>query len=129
LLALSGQRNDGAWNAVNHKHKLALLLGCYHGWLLCIKRRHWIVSEVPHQRSNGTYPVRCRSLRIEEFPMANNKNPNEQQPGERKPGKHHYNPGNMSGKTADLFKEDGEKQNNLDTIESREPPPHERKNR
>jgi hypothetical protein len=65
----------------------------------------------------------------EEFPMANNKNPNEQQPGERKPGKHHYNPGNMSGKTADLFKEDGEKQNNLDTIESREPPPHKRENR
>lgn len=61
--------------------------------------------------------------------MANNKNPNEKQPGEKKPGKHHYNPGNMSGKTADLFKEDGEKQNNLDTIESREPPPHERENR
>jgi hypothetical protein len=87
------------------------------------------VSEVPHQGSNGTYPVRCRSLRIKELPMANNKNPNEKQPGEKKPGKHHYNPGNMSGKTADLFKEDAEKQNNLDTVESREPPPHERENR
>lgn len=25
---------------MNHKPKRALLLGCYHGWLLCIKRRH-----------------------------------------------------------------------------------------
>jgi hypothetical protein len=30
--------------------------------------------------------------------MANNKNPNEKLPGEKAPGKHHYNPGNMSGK-------------------------------
>ena len=32
--------------------------------------------------------------------MANNKNPNQKQPGEKAPGKFHYNPGNMSGKTA-----------------------------
>ena len=33
--------------------------------------------------------------------MSDNKNPNEKQPGEKEPGKFHYNPGNMSGKTAD----------------------------
>jgi hypothetical protein len=32
--------------------------------------------------------------------VANNKNPNQRQPGEKPPGKFHYNPGNMSGKTA-----------------------------
>lgn len=30
--------------------------------------------------------------------MTNNKNPNEKQPGENPEGKHHFNPGNMSGK-------------------------------
>ncbi len=58
--------------------------------------------------------------------MANNKDPNEKQPGEKQPGKHHYNPGNMSGKTADVLKDDAEKENNRDTIESRDPPPHQR---
>lgn len=33
--------------------------------------------------------------------MANNNNPNEKQPGEKAEGKYHYNPGNMSGKTAE----------------------------
>ena len=33
--------------------------------------------------------------------MADNKNPNQKQPGEKEPGTFHYNPGNMSGKTAD----------------------------
>ena len=36
--------------------------------------------------------------------MANNKNPNEKLPGENAAGKHHYNPGNMSGKTIGMQK-------------------------
>jgi hypothetical protein len=57
--------------------------------------------------------------------MANNKKPNEKQPGEKMPGKYHYNPGNMSGKTADSNKDESEQQNN-DKTQSRDAPPHER---
>ena len=57
--------------------------------------------------------------------MANNKNPNEKQPGEKSPGKYHYNPGNMSGKTIDIDKDESEQQNNIDRIKRREEP-HER---
>jgi len=32
--------------------------------------------------------------------VANNNNPNQKQPGEKQPGTFHYNPGNMSGKSA-----------------------------
>ena len=39
--------------------------------------------------------------------MADTKNPNEKQPGEKREGKHHYNPGNQSGKEAQIVpKED-----------------------
>jgi ElaB/YqjD/DUF883 family membrane-anchored ribosome-binding protein len=41
-------------------------------------------------------PVRSAK---EEY-VTNNKNPNQKQPGEKEEGKFHYNPGNMSGKTA-----------------------------
>jgi hypothetical protein len=59
--------------------------------------------------------------------MANNQNPNEKQPGEKKPGKYHYNPGNMSGKTTDINKDEPEQQNNVDRMKSRKaPPPRER---
>jgi hypothetical protein len=58
--------------------------------------------------------------------MATNRNPNEKQPGEKKAGKYHYNPGNMSGKTVDINKDESEQQNNVDRIKSREAPPHER---
>jgi hypothetical protein len=58
--------------------------------------------------------------------MANNKNPKEKQPGEKTPGKYHYNPGNMSGKTAESNKPESEQQNNVDRIKSRVAPPHER---
>jgi hypothetical protein len=34
--------------------------------------------------------------------MADNKNPNEKQPGENPEGKFHYNPGNQSGKVAEI---------------------------
>ena len=32
--------------------------------------------------------------------MGNNKDPNKKRPGEKESGTFHYNPGNMSGKTA-----------------------------
>jgi hypothetical protein len=34
--------------------------------------------------------------------MADNKNPNEKQAGEKTEGKYHYNPGNQSGKEAEI---------------------------
>jgi ElaB/YqjD/DUF883 family membrane-anchored ribosome-binding protein len=46
--------------------------------------------------------------------MADNKNPNQKQPGEKEPGTFHYNPGNMSGKTADTFNGRSERQTNAD---------------
>ena len=46
--------------------------------------------------------------------MANNKDPNQKQPGEKEPGKYHYNPGNMSGKTADRGKPESEQRANVD---------------
>lgn len=58
--------------------------------------------------------------------MSDNKNPAEKQPGEKEPGKFHYNPGNMSGKSAEkvLKKPKSELENNRDKIESvtEEPP-------
>jgi hypothetical protein len=51
--------------------------------------------------------------------MANNKNPNQKQPGEKEPGKFHYNPGNMSGKTIDICKDESEQQANADRKQSR----------
>jgi hypothetical protein len=51
--------------------------------------------------------------------MATNKNPKEKQPGEKPPGKFHFNPGNMSGKTADAGKEESAQRGNRDRIENR----------
>jgi hypothetical protein len=56
--------------------------------------------------------------------MANNKNPNEKQPGEKPLGKHHYNPGNMSGKTVEAGKEEAEQKNNVDRLQSRDEVPN-----
>lgn|GEM_PF-1096540 len=77
---------------------------------------------VPELRPIPTVVVDIQKERT----MANNKNPNEEQPGEKPPGKYHYNPGNMSGKVADVYKDESEQENNRDTIESRDEPPHER---
>ena len=44
------------------------------------------------------------------------KDPNQKQPGEKEPGKYHYNPGNMSGKTADSGKPKFEQRANVDRI-------------
>ena len=41
--------------------------------------------------------------------MADTKNPNEKQAGEKPEGKYHYNPGNQSGKTAELLPKDAVK--------------------
>jgi len=43
--------------------------------------------------------------------MGNNKDPNKKRPGEKEPGTFHYNPGNMSGKTAEGCKKQSEEQN------------------
>lgn len=51
--------------------------------------------------------------------MADNKNPKQTQPGEKEPGKYHYNPGNQSGKTADVTKPESEQENNIDRKEDR----------
>jgi hypothetical protein len=51
--------------------------------------------------------------------MANNKNPNQKQPGEKEPGKFHYNPGNMSGKTIEICKDESEQPDNADKKQSR----------
>jgi hypothetical protein len=51
--------------------------------------------------------------------VANNKNPNQKQPGEKEPGKFHYNPGNMSGKTAGICKDESEQRANRDRVSDR----------
>jgi len=51
--------------------------------------------------------------------MADNRNPSRKQPGEKRSGKFHYNPGNMSGKTAEDCKDESEQKANADRIKSR----------
>lgn len=46
--------------------------------------------------------------------MADHKNPNEKQPGEKPDGKYHYNPGNQSGKEAEILVPESERINNND---------------
>jgi hypothetical protein len=45
--------------------------------------------------------------------------PSQRKPGEKQPGKYHFNPGNMSGKTADAGKDEADQNNNVDRIKSR----------
>jgi hypothetical protein len=52
--------------------------------------------------------------------MANNNNPNVKRPGEKPPGKHHYNPGNMSGKTVEAGKKEAEQNKSVDRLKSRD---------
>jgi hypothetical protein len=70
-------------------------------------RRHQTVGADLCLRANTS--KNHRSMRV-----GNNKDPNQKQPGEKQPGKFHYNPGNMSGKTAGTKKEDSERQSNAD---------------
>jgi len=51
--------------------------------------------------------------------MAESRNPNQKQPPEEEPGKFHYNPGNMSGKSVEVGKDESEQQANVDRIRSR----------
>ena len=51
--------------------------------------------------------------------MADKKNLNQKKPGEKEPGKFHYNPVGMSGKTAEICKDESEQQANADRIRSR----------
>ena len=44
----------------------------------------------------------------------------------KEPDKYHYNPGNMSGKTADSGKPESEQRANVDRIKSRGKQPHSR---
>ena len=46
--------------------------------------------------------------------MADNKNPHEKQAGEKEPGKYHYNPGNQSGKPAEILKPESKQGHNVD---------------
>jgi hypothetical protein len=52
--------------------------------------------------------------------MGDAEKPKPKKPGEKKPGKYHYNPGNMSGKTIDMVKDESEQENNSDRIGSRD---------
>jgi hypothetical protein len=54
--------------------------------------------------------------------MADNKNPNEKQPGEKPEGKQHYNPGNQSGKVAEVLVPEDERVNNRDVTRNVEKP-------
>jgi hypothetical protein len=51
--------------------------------------------------------------------MGDAKKPEPKNAGEKKRGKFHYNPGNMSGKTTDIAKNESEQKNNIDRIRSR----------
>jgi hypothetical protein len=59
--------------------------------------------------------------------MPSNDDPKMKKPGEKEPGKYHYNPGNMSGKTIEISKDEPERENNVDRIKSRSEKPHERR--
>lgn len=54
--------------------------------------------------------------------MADSKSDNQKQPGEKAAGKYHYNPGNQSGKAVEVTKPESEQENNVDRINTRQPP-------
>jgi hypothetical protein len=54
--------------------------------------------------------------------MGDTRKPEPKEPGKKKPGKYHYNPGNMSGKTIDIVKDESEQKNNRDRIRRRSEP-------
>ena len=51
--------------------------------------------------------------------MMGDTKPSEKKSGEKPEGKYHYNPGNMSGKTIEIGKDESEQENNVDRIRSR----------
>jgi hypothetical protein len=52
--------------------------------------------------------------------MADDNNSGAKKPGEKEPGKFHYNPGNQSGKVAEIYTPEEERVNNRDRIEKDE---------
>ena len=50
----------------------------------------------------------------------NNKNPNEKRPGEKPEGTYHFNPGNQSGKSKSIPKDQPEPRNERGANENRE---------
>jgi hypothetical protein len=56
---------------------------------------------------------------MKEKPMAESRDTKEKQPAHEDQGKFHYNPGNMSGKTVEVGKDESEQQANADRIRSR----------
>jgi len=50
----------------------------------------------------------------------NNQNPNKKRPGEKPEGTYHYNPGNQSGKTKSVPKDQPVQRNKEDATENRE---------
>jgi hypothetical protein len=73
----------------------------------------------PHFSEYAALPA--NKVSSQEYYVANNKDPDQRQPGEKEPGTFHYNPGNMSGKTADSSKDNSDQKsdNNADTIQNR----------
>jgi hypothetical protein len=67
-------------------------------------------SKIKTTQTNFTAALKSRATaqRVKEYAMGNNKNPNQKQPDEKEPGKFHYNPGNMSGKTASTKNDESE---------------------
>jgi hypothetical protein len=61
-------------------------------------------------RPFGAFHTSGRCEESQEYRVGSNKNPNQKQPGEKASGKFHYNPGNMSGKTAGTKKDDSKPQ-------------------
>ena len=53
-------------------------------------------------KAGKLYRSRAVNVASKEHQMADNKNQNEKQPGENPEGKYHYNPGNQSGKEAEM---------------------------
>jgi hypothetical protein len=74
--------------------------------------------------SEGTIAEFGRSLeetrQKERAMMGNTNKPEPKKLGEKKPGKYHYNPGNMSGKTIDIAKDESDQKNNIDRVRSRD---------
>jgi hypothetical protein len=51
--------------------------------------------------------------------MSDTTKTDQKRPGEKQPGKYHFNPGNMSGKTADIGKDEADQKSNVDRSKSR----------
>jgi hypothetical protein len=71
------------------------------------------------ERSPKSHRTRGRAM------MGDTTKARQKKPGEKQPGKYNYNPGNMSGTTIDIVKDEAEQENNVDRIQSRHEHPRE----